>query len=139
MAGGLAAGAGDIVKYLVRPTGAFFFGYTLNAILGAALYGVFFYKMRVSVLRAAVCKLVINVCVNGLLGTLWYAMLYGKGFKRHLLAADVYQHRQGAGGDGGAAALTAGADRGGQAGETAHLIFGMEPQGVLEKSERNRV
>ena len=59
---------------------AFFFGYTLNAILGAALYGVFFYKMRVSVLRAAVCKLVINVCVNGLLGTLWYAMLYGKGF-----------------------------------------------------------
>ena len=80
VAGGLAAGAGDIVKYLVRPTGAFFFGYTLNAILGAALYGVFFYKMRVSVLRAAVCKLVINVCVNGLLGTLWYAMLYGKGF-----------------------------------------------------------
>lgn len=80
VAGGFAAGVGDIVKYLIRPTGAFFFGYTLNAILGGFLYGVFFYKMRVSVLRAGVCKLVINVCVNGLLGTLWYAMLYGKGF-----------------------------------------------------------
>ena len=80
VAGGLAAGAGDIVKYLVRPTGAFFFGYTVNAILGGMLYGVFFYKMRVSALRAAACKLVINICVNGLLGTLWYSMLYGEGF-----------------------------------------------------------
>ncbi len=81
VAGGFAAGAGDLVKYLVRPTGAFFFGYTLNAILGGVLYGIFFYKMRVTLLRAVVCKLTINILVNGLLGTVWYSMVYGKGIE----------------------------------------------------------
>ncbi len=80
VAGAFAAGVGDIVKYLVRPDGVFFFGYTLNAMLGGMLYGIFFYKMRVTVLRTVSVKLLINMIVNGLLGTLWYSMLYGKGF-----------------------------------------------------------
>jgi ECF transporter S component (folate family) len=79
-AGGFAAAAGDIIKFLVRPSGAFFFGYTLNAFLGGMLYGIFFYKMRVSVLRTVSVKLLINTLVNGLLGTLWYSIVYGKGF-----------------------------------------------------------
>lgn len=80
VAGAFAAGVGDIVKYLIRPDGAFFFGYTLNAMLGGMFYGIFFYKMRVSILRVVSVKLLINTLVNGLLGTLWYSMLYGKGF-----------------------------------------------------------
>lgn len=80
VAGAFAAGVGDIVKYLIRPDGAFFFGYTLNAMLGGMFYGIFFYKMRVSILRTVSVKLLINIVVNGLLGTLWYSMLYGKGF-----------------------------------------------------------
>ena len=67
VAGGFAAGTGDLIKYLVRPTGAFFFGYTLNAMLGGMFYGLFLYKAKATL-------------VNGLLGTLWYSMLYGKGF-----------------------------------------------------------
>lgn len=80
VAGAFAAGVGDIVKYVIRPDGAFFFGYTLNAMLGGMLYGIFFYKMRVTILRTVSAKLIINLAVNALLGTLWYSMLYGKGF-----------------------------------------------------------
>lgn len=80
VAGGFAAGAGDLVKYLVRPTGAFFFGYTLNAILGGMFYGLFLYKAKATLPRVVSAKLLINIVVNGLLGTLWYSMLYGKGF-----------------------------------------------------------
>lgn len=80
VAGAFAAGVGDIVKYVIRPDGAFFFGYTLNAMLGGMFYGIFFYKMRVTVLRTVSVKLLINMVVNALLGTVWYSMLYGKGF-----------------------------------------------------------
>ena len=80
VAGMLAAGAGDIVKYLIRPDGAFFFGYTLIAMLGGLFYGIFLYKAQVSIPRVLSAKLLINMIVNALLGTIWYSMLYGKGF-----------------------------------------------------------
>ncbi len=80
VAAAFAAGAGDLIKYLIRPDGAFFFGYTLNACLGGFIYGFFLYKADVSIPRVLSAKLVINTLVNGCLGTLWYSMLYGKGF-----------------------------------------------------------
>lgn len=78
--GAFAAGVGDIVKYLVRPDGAFFFGYTLNACLGGFFYGFFLYKAKISIPRVVSAKLMINMLVNVCLGTIWYSMLYGKGF-----------------------------------------------------------
>ena len=62
------------------PTGAFFFGYTLNAMLGGVFYGLFLYKAKATLPRVVSAKLLINIVVNGLLGTLWYSMLYGEGF-----------------------------------------------------------
>lgn len=80
VAGGIAAGLGDIIKYLLKPDGVFFFGYTLNAMLGGVIYGLFLYKSKVSVLRCTLAKLIINLGVNAGLGTLWSSMLYGKAF-----------------------------------------------------------
>lgn len=42
----LAAGAGDLIKYLLKPDGAYFFGFTLTAMLGGVVYGVFFYREK---------------------------------------------------------------------------------------------
>ena len=41
--GGIMGGIGDILKFLIKPTGPYFFGYTLNAMLGPVIYGIFFY------------------------------------------------------------------------------------------------
>ncbi len=80
VAGGIAAGAGDIIKYIIQPTGPFFPGYTLNAILGGVIYGLFFYKMKPSLPKAIGAKVTVTFFVNIVLGTLWNAILYNKAF-----------------------------------------------------------
>ena len=43
-AGSLFAGALDILKYMIKPTGGFFPGFTLVAMLAGVIYGSFYYK-----------------------------------------------------------------------------------------------
>ena len=49
--GGVFGGAMDIIKYLMNPTGPFFPGFTISAIVGAVLYGVILYRQKITVLR----------------------------------------------------------------------------------------
>lgn len=77
---GIAAGVGDIVKYLIKPSGAFFPGFTITAILGGILYGMVFYHSRVTLVRVIVAKTLTNVLLNILLNTFWLSILMGKGF-----------------------------------------------------------
>ena len=78
--GGLMGGITDILKFLVKPTGAFFFGFTLNAILGGVIYGAILYHSPISFKRILAAKTVVAVFVNLLLGTFWLDMMYGQGF-----------------------------------------------------------
>lgn len=70
----------DLVGFMLFPSGGFFFGYTISSICYGVVYGLFFYRMRLSVLRIAVCKFTVNLLINVGLGCLWSSMLYGKGF-----------------------------------------------------------
>jgi len=78
--GGVFGGMIDIVKYLLNPTGPFFFGFTLNAILTGVIHGLFLYKKPIQVPRILLSHLVVKIFVNILLGTLWLNLLYGKAF-----------------------------------------------------------
>lgn len=78
--GSLFAGILDIVKYVMKPDGAFFFGFTFNAMLAAFIYGCFYYKKKLTLQRVLLAKLIVVLVVNVLLSTLWLDMLYGKGF-----------------------------------------------------------
>lgn len=80
---------GDILGYVIHPTGPFFFGYTISSMLGAMVYGLFFYRARIGVVRIAVCKLTVNLFVNVLLGSLWSAMLYGKGYYFYFVKSTI--------------------------------------------------
>ena len=64
-------GALDILKYLVKPTGAFFPGWTLSAMAAGVIYGCFFYKKPLSLVRVFVAELTVSIICNMLLGTLW--------------------------------------------------------------------
>ncbi len=70
----------DVFKWMVHPTGPWFFGYTLNAFLAGLVYGTFLYKKPVRIWRIAAAKLVVAMAVNVGLGTLWNSMLYGNAF-----------------------------------------------------------
>ncbi len=78
--GGLFGGALDILKYIVKPTGAFFPGWTISAMAAGVLYGCFLYKRPLSLRRVLAAELAVSVVCNMLLGTLWLTMMYQKGF-----------------------------------------------------------
>lgn len=79
-AGGLLAALADIAKYLVKPVGAFFPGFTVSALLGGVIYGVVLYKRPLSLKRVIVANTLVTVFVNLLLNTYWLTVLYGSAF-----------------------------------------------------------
>ena len=79
-AGCLFGGALDVLKYALKPSGPFFFGFTFNAMLAGIIYGSILYKKPVSIKRIAAAELLVKVLINCILNTLWISMLYGKGF-----------------------------------------------------------
>lgn len=72
---GLAAVAVDIINFMLFPKGAFFPGYTVSALLGGLIYGIFLYRRKVRswgfIVLAVACKTVINVGINICLNTYW--------------------------------------------------------------------
>ena len=70
----------DIISFMLFPSGAFFFGYTLSAMLGAFIFGLFLWDTRITILKLVFSRVVISAFVNILLGSVWTTMLYSKGF-----------------------------------------------------------
>ena len=77
--------AADLVEYFLFPSGGFFFGYTLSTMVGSRFYALAFYRRPVTLVRTALAKCSVNLLVNVGLGSLWSAMLYGKGFYYYLV------------------------------------------------------
>lgn len=78
--GSIFGGMLDILKYLIKPSGPFFFGFTFDAMLAGVIYGSFLYKKPIKLWRIAAAELVTKLVVNCFFNTLWISMLYGKGF-----------------------------------------------------------
>ena len=70
----------DILKYLLKPTGGFIPGLTLNAFLAGLVYGSFLYQKPIRFWRILVMKLVVGLGINVLLGTYWLSQYYGWSF-----------------------------------------------------------
>lgn len=78
--GSIFGGMLDILKYLIKPSGPFFFGFTFDAMLAGIIYGSLLYKKPVKLWRIALAELLTKLIVNCGFNTLWISMLYGKGF-----------------------------------------------------------
>ncbi|MCI8440905.1 MAG: folate family ECF transporter S component [Provencibacterium sp.] len=74
----LGAAAIDLISYMIRPTGPYFFGFTLDKALSGLIYGLFFYRRPVRLWRSAAAKGLVSLLVNCLLATYWLSLLYGK-------------------------------------------------------------
>ena len=79
-AGCLFGGMLDLLKYVLKPDGPFFFGFTFNAMLAGTVYGSILYKKPVSIRRIVCAEFLVKLLVNCGFNTLWISMLYGKGF-----------------------------------------------------------
>lgn len=78
--GSIFAGVLDILKYLVKPVGAFFPALTLVMVLKGCIYGCFFYRRPLSLFRVLAALFVSGLVCNVILNTLCLSVLYGKAF-----------------------------------------------------------
>ncbi|MGX8699149.1 MAG: folate family ECF transporter S component [bacterium] len=78
--GALFGGALDIIKFIVKPSGTFFPGFTFDAMLAGFIYGSFYYKKELTLWRVLAAKGVVTVVVNLFFNTLWLSVLGGKAF-----------------------------------------------------------
>ena len=78
--GCIFGGTMDILKFIAKPDGPFFFGFTFDAMLAGVLYGSILYKKPVTIPRVFVAERAAKVIVNCGFNTLWISVLYGKGF-----------------------------------------------------------
>ena len=82
--GTMVGAASDLLGYLLFPSGAYFPGYTLSAMLQCLIYGLLLYRKRITVVRLFSAKFLVNYLVNVTLGSLWSQILYGKGYLYYL-------------------------------------------------------
>lgn len=80
VAGGFMGAVADIAKYIVKPTGAFFPGFTISGLAGGLIYGLVLYKRPVSLKRIIIANTLVTILVNLLLNTYWLTALYGNTF-----------------------------------------------------------
>ncbi len=74
---GAQAAFSDILSFLLRPSGPYFPGFTISALLSGLVYGMAFYKTRCTTLQIIVARALIVLLLNILLNTVFLVMLYG--------------------------------------------------------------
>jgi len=70
----------DLLKFMIKPDGPFFFGFTFNVMLAGLIYGCLLYHKPLSIKRIVIAEFLVKLIVNCGLNTLWISMLYGKAF-----------------------------------------------------------
>lgn len=68
------AALGDIIGTVISGN-IYFPGFTISAILGATIYGLFFYNQQITWKRVIISQLIIAVFINAILNTLWLTIL----------------------------------------------------------------
>lgn len=76
--GMIFGGAMDIINYMMKPTGPFFFGFTASAIVAGLICGTVYYKKKITLKRVLIAQGILAVVVNMGMNTAWLVLLYGK-------------------------------------------------------------
>ena len=80
-AAGAIFGAGmDVLKFLLKPTGPFFWGWTFSAALAGIIIGFGLYRKKITYVRVFIVRLINSIVINVIIGTYWLHVMYGKGF-----------------------------------------------------------
>jgi ECF transporter S component (folate family) len=67
----------DVLGYfLFQSQEVFFFGYTLSAMLSGFIYGISFYRTKITFAKCLSARILVNFIINVVLGTIWWAIIY---------------------------------------------------------------
>ena len=89
--GGFTGALSDILGMIIAPQGPYFPGFTLNAFLTGAVYGIFLYRKPKTLPRVILAVLCVSVFINIGLNTYWLTILTGKGYLA-MLPARIIQN-----------------------------------------------
>lgn len=78
--GGLVGILSDLLGFFVRPTGPFFPGFTISSMASGIVFGLFFYKKKLTLPRVIVGNLAETAVVSFVLNTINLMILYGNPF-----------------------------------------------------------
>lgn len=71
--------AGDLVSHICFPSGGFFPGYTLTALVGGLIYGLLLYdRPHIGYMRALLAKGMVSLVCNVVLNTCWLMITSGQ-------------------------------------------------------------
>ncbi|MDY4585946.1 MAG: folate family ECF transporter S component [Oscillospiraceae bacterium] len=76
-----AGGILDILKWIIKPDGRFFIGFTINEMLDGLIFGFALYKKPVTLKRVIITRVIITFLINLTLTPLWLSIMYGKAYK----------------------------------------------------------
>lgn len=79
----------DLLGFVLHPTGAYFPGYTLSAMLGSLVYALFFYRSKINIIRIILAKLTVNLFINVLLGSVWSIIIGKHGYLYYLTSSVI--------------------------------------------------
>ena len=75
----LVGALGDIISFIIAPTGMYFPGFTLSGLLTGLIYGIAFYKNNITIPRVVIAWFVNTVVVETFLSAYWLYALYSGG------------------------------------------------------------
>ncbi len=70
-------GIADILGCIIRPTGPYFPGFTINSIIMGLVFGIFFYGKKPNLLKIIIARLILAVVIDLILIPIWLHLLYG--------------------------------------------------------------
>ncbi len=75
----------DILGFFLFQQGqVFFFGYTIDAMLSGFIYGICFYKKRITFTNCLIARFFVNIGVNVILGSLWWKIIYNLNYDAYI-------------------------------------------------------
>lgn len=78
--GMIYAAAMDILTFIVKPTGPFHPGFTINAAISGLIFGLILYKKPLKLSRIFIATTIKLIIVNILLNSYWISTITGKAF-----------------------------------------------------------
>ncbi len=74
----------DLLGVIIRPSGAFFVGYTLTSALVCLIYSIFLNKLKPTLINMILAKSIVNIVIHGFLNSYWTYLLYNKAARTYL-------------------------------------------------------
>ena len=74
-------GVADLIGAWLLPTGDFFPGFTVSAVLTGLIFGFVMYGHEITLPRTLLASALVCLVVNLILNTFWLTFIIGKGFK----------------------------------------------------------